>query len=155
MVCLPQFAPTEVNTVAEGETLTIFAQALKTAANFAVEGVEDLVLLPKVTEEGITDNIKKRYMLDKIYVRERGLRSFFDSAAVLPVLCASLAILCGSRDVPKYWLSVLDQLAAVRTCVEAGASRFIFGGSSVSVCVMLSPAFPYSIDSHKITRRNR
>lgn len=46
-----------------------FAQALKTAANFAVEGVEDLVLLPKVTAEGITDNIKKRYLLDKIYVR--------------------------------------------------------------------------------------
>ena len=29
-----------------------------------------MVLLPKVTEEGITDNIKKRYMLDKIYVRK-------------------------------------------------------------------------------------
>jgi hypothetical protein len=31
--------------------------------------VEDLVLLPKVTEEGIVENIKKRYMGDKIYVR--------------------------------------------------------------------------------------
>eukprot|EP01122_Echinamoeba_exundans_P000766 TRINITY_DN106_c0_g2_i1.p1 TRINITY_DN106_c0_g2~~TRINITY_DN106_c0_g2_i1.p1 ORF type:complete len:1054 (-),score=319.54 TRINITY_DN106_c0_g2_i1:104-3265(-) len=39
----------------------------KTTAQIAAEGVEDLVLLPKVTEEGIVDNIKKRYMGDKIY----------------------------------------------------------------------------------------
>ncbi|XP_049849334.1 myosin heavy chain IB-like [Schistocerca gregaria] len=39
----------------------------KTAAAFEIEGVDDLVLLPKVTEADISENIKKRYMLDKIY----------------------------------------------------------------------------------------
>eukprot|EP01100_Stratorugosa_tubuloviscum_P009543 TRINITY_DN3_c0_g1_i1.p1 TRINITY_DN3_c0_g1~~TRINITY_DN3_c0_g1_i1.p1 ORF type:complete len:1096 (-),score=666.41 TRINITY_DN3_c0_g1_i1:101-3388(-) len=39
----------------------------KTAKNFEQEGVDDLVMLPKVTEDQIIENIKKRYMVDLIY----------------------------------------------------------------------------------------
>src|SRR3989338_7810054 len=39
----------------------------KTKANFVQMGVEDLVMLPKVTEEAIIENLQKRYMQDLIY----------------------------------------------------------------------------------------
>lgn len=39
----------------------------KTNKNFAQQGVDDLVMLPKVNEEGIIDNLKKRYMNNIIY----------------------------------------------------------------------------------------
>jgi len=38
-----------------------------TTKKFEEEGVEDLVLLPKVTNQGITANLLKRYQRDKIY----------------------------------------------------------------------------------------
>eukprot|EP01125_Pyxidicula_operculata_P008053 TRINITY_DN2724_c0_g1_i1.p1 TRINITY_DN2724_c0_g1~~TRINITY_DN2724_c0_g1_i1.p1 ORF type:complete len:1027 (-),score=294.17 TRINITY_DN2724_c0_g1_i1:177-3257(-) len=38
-----------------------------TKAQFEAEGVDDLVLLPKVNEQGIVENLYKRYMNDKIY----------------------------------------------------------------------------------------
>lgn len=36
--------------------------------NFKVSGVDDMVLLPKVTEDAIIDNLRKRYMDDYIFV---------------------------------------------------------------------------------------
>lgn len=39
------------------------------ASKFELEGVDDLVLLPKVTNDGITANLRKRYEKDHIYVR--------------------------------------------------------------------------------------
>ena len=39
----------------------------KTGKNFQKLGVEDLVLLPKVNEDAVLENLKKRYMNDIIY----------------------------------------------------------------------------------------
>jgi len=39
----------------------------KTGKNFQQQGVDDLVMLPKVTEENVIENLKKRYMNDIIY----------------------------------------------------------------------------------------
>ena len=36
--------------------------------NVKVCGVDDMVLLPKITEDAITDNLRKRYMDDYIFV---------------------------------------------------------------------------------------
>lgn len=36
--------------------------------NVKVSGVDDMVLLPKITEDAITDNLRKRYMDDYIFV---------------------------------------------------------------------------------------
>lgn len=36
--------------------------------NVKVSGVDDMVLLPKITEDVITDNLRKRYMDDYIFV---------------------------------------------------------------------------------------
>jgi myosin-1 len=38
-----------------------------TTAQVEQLGVDDLVLLPKVNEQGIVDNLRKRYLIDKIY----------------------------------------------------------------------------------------
>jgi myosin I len=42
-------------------------QGKKTGKTFQKQGVDDLVMLPKVTEGDIIDNLKKRYMNDLIY----------------------------------------------------------------------------------------
>jgi len=39
----------------------------KTGKHFAKQGVDDLVMLPKVTEDQILENLNKRYMADLIY----------------------------------------------------------------------------------------
>ncbi|KAF3692495.1 Unconventional myosin-Ie Myosin-Ic Unconventional myosin 1E [Channa argus] len=39
------------------------------AQNVKVSGVDDMVLLSKITEDAITDNLKKRYMDDYIFIR--------------------------------------------------------------------------------------
>jgi len=39
----------------------------KTGKNFQKQGVDDLVMLPKVNEESLIENLKKRYMNDLIY----------------------------------------------------------------------------------------
>lgn len=36
--------------------------------NVKVSGVDDMVLLPKITEDAITENLQKRYMDDYIFV---------------------------------------------------------------------------------------
>lgn len=36
--------------------------------NVKVSGVDDMVLLPKITEDAITENLRKRYMDDYIFV---------------------------------------------------------------------------------------
>jgi len=36
--------------------------------NVKISGVDDMVLLPKVNEDAIIENLKKRYMDDYIYV---------------------------------------------------------------------------------------
>lgn len=51
---------------------------LQAAKKFEEEGVDDLVLLPKVTNEGIMLNLHKRYTRDRIYVC-----SFFRTADVV------------------------------------------------------------------------
>lgn len=38
------------------------------AQNVKVSGVDDMVLLSKINEDAITDNLKKRYMDDYIFV---------------------------------------------------------------------------------------
>lgn len=38
------------------------------AQNVKVTGVDDMVLLSKITEDAITENLKKRYMDDYIFV---------------------------------------------------------------------------------------
>lgn len=38
------------------------------AQNVKVSGVDDMVLLSKITEDAITENLKKRYMDDYIFV---------------------------------------------------------------------------------------
>lgn len=38
------------------------------AQNVKVSGVDDMVLLSKISEDAITDNLKKRYMDDYIFV---------------------------------------------------------------------------------------
>lgn len=48
------------------------------AQNVKVSGVDDMVLLSKINEDAITDNLKKRYMDDYIFVsfhpEQEGLR---------------------------------------------------------------------------------
>lgn len=46
--------------------------------NVKASGVEDMVLLPKIQEAAIVDNLKKRYMDDLIFV------SFFNTAKLYP-----------------------------------------------------------------------
>lgn len=46
--------------------------------NVKVSGVDDMVLLPKITEEAIMDNLRKRYMDDYIFV------SFDHKSPILP-----------------------------------------------------------------------
>lgn len=36
--------------------------------NVKISGVDDMVLLPKITEDAITENLRKRYMDDYIFV---------------------------------------------------------------------------------------
>lgn len=45
-----------------------FPHSAQAAKKFEEEGVDDLVLLPKVTNEGIMVNLHKRYTRDRIYV---------------------------------------------------------------------------------------
>lgn len=51
-----------------GETnFVVKSTQKKTGKNFQKQGVDDLVMLPKVNEESVVENIKKRYMNDIIY----------------------------------------------------------------------------------------
>lgn len=101
-----------------------------------MEGVEDLVLLPKVTEEGITDNIKKRYMLDKIYVRKPKVRSTPRYAPVLSSNLSSLALLLRVHGSAKRILSEEGILMVFEPRGGLEESKLVFGGSRVLVCVL-------------------
>jgi hypothetical protein len=48
--------------------LTVLILYQATTKKFEEEGVDDLVLLPKVTNQGIMANLEKRYKRDLIYV---------------------------------------------------------------------------------------
>lgn len=60
---------------------------MATTSVFEREGVDDLVLLPKVTEEGIVDNINKRYMLDKIYTNIGPVLLSINPFRLIPGIC--------------------------------------------------------------------
>lgn len=47
--------------------------------NVKTSGVDDMVLLSKVNEDAIVDNLKKRYMDDQIFVNEYERLNFIGS----------------------------------------------------------------------------
>ena len=46
--------------------------ATATAAYVSKHGVDDMVMLSKISEDAILENLKKRYDSDMIYVRKSG-----------------------------------------------------------------------------------
>jgi len=63
--------------------------------NVKISGVDDMVLLPKVNEDAIIENLKKRYMDDYIYVSFSKLAgSFRVSSLFLFFLNAFLNLDC-------------------------------------------------------------
>lgn len=60
---------------------------MATTKAFEREGVDDLVLLPKVTEEGIVENIYKRYMNDKIYTNIGPVLLSVNPFRLIPGVC--------------------------------------------------------------------
>jgi len=62
------------------------------AQNVKVSGVDDMVLLSKISEDAITENLKRRYLDDYIYVSSDG-GLWEGSALVLFWFCSGLVLL--------------------------------------------------------------
>ena len=50
----------------------VLTMATATAAYVSKHGVDDMVMLSKISEDAILENLKKRYDSDMIYVRKSG-----------------------------------------------------------------------------------
>eukprot|EP01129_Flabellula_baltica_P002905 TRINITY_DN12788_c0_g1_i1.p1 TRINITY_DN12788_c0_g1~~TRINITY_DN12788_c0_g1_i1.p1 ORF type:complete len:1025 (-),score=286.40 TRINITY_DN12788_c0_g1_i1:18-3092(-) len=101
-----------------------------TQATFEREGVEDLVLLPKVDELGIVANLEKRFMMDRIYTN------------IGPVLVSVnpfrwIKGICDDENVPEYRGRFRHEVPPNAFVIAEAAYRAIKGAQE-SQCIIIT-----------------